>query len=450
MNPSAHQYSRIEPEESLQLEELQEVGGGASSCRPRALLALTLLCCLLLSSNVVLLNLYIKQSRITEEALQNQTKLWKYETSLSSNNTALGDENEELSQRNMELQNKTLVLLGSETTLHTQNKNLTQQLNACGTENDALSAVNANLTADNRALRGELEVLANLSHRLQGRIANLSHSEDKLLETNADLASTDSKLLQWVKDLEVKGTNLTLEVAKKSAEEHDLSLQYATLEKHCHAILPSLRDHHHRHNPQLTSSSDLTGKSIRFPPGSNDRVTFQPERVEALSSFTICLRHSTKLYWDVFLGPLDSHGNTAKFQLHPQRCVVSINGESQTIQVPHLSRESTGWSHTCLTWRADSATARLWFDGVSGQEHRTHLWGVEQPVGPIELQYYEGSGIVTDLHVWDHALSHCEIGALSAGLGVTSGNVLNWANILRWEPGETQLTPQEGMCRSSY
>ncbi|XP_018620060.1 uncharacterized protein LOC108941742 [Scleropages formosus] len=452
LNPSAQQYSRIESEDGLELEELREVSGDASSCRPKALLAVTLLCCLLLSSNVVLLNLYIKQSRMTQEALQNETKLWKYETFLSHNNTALGDEIDELSRRNADLQNKTLALLDTETVLRGQNENLTQRLDLCWAENGALSAINTNLTASNGALRGHVELLTGLNRRLQGRIANLSHSENELLETNADLASTDAKLLQWVKDLEALEANLTSEVARKSAEEHDLALQYATLEKHCHTILPSFRDHGHHHHHQITSNNDLTGKSMYFPYGVNGYVTFQPEQVGALSSFTICLTHSADLYWEVSLLPPAGQGDMAHFQCLSHHCWVSLHRVSRTIQVSDMPRQSTGWNHTCLTWRADSAMVHLWLNGVGDQGHRESKWGTEQLVGSIVLRQNGGSGMVTNLHVWNHVLSSCEIRSLSAGLSTTSGNVLNWANLMSWQPSQSQiqLTPQENMCRASY
>uniref|UniRef100_A0A8C9XYF3 Pentraxin family member n=1 Tax=Sander lucioperca TaxID=283035 RepID=A0A8C9XYF3_SANLU len=96
------------------------------------------------------------------------------------------------------------------------------------------------------------------------------------------------------------------------------------------------------------------------------------------------------------------------------------------------------WQSICSTWDSVSGLGQLWLDGkpssrkfissgsnisgpiiiVLGQEQDTHGGGFD-----IKQSFV---GMMSDVHLWDHILSPCEIQNYMHHLNFAPGNVLNW------------------------
>lgn len=91
----------------------------------------------------------------------------------------------------------------------------------------------------------------------------------------------------------------------------------------------------------------------------------------------------------------------------------------------------------CGTWQSDSELAQLWLDGKNKEHQEIHphwvyQWSTYHRPGPKQDAYggdfdikQSFSGMITQVHMWNHVLSNSDIKNYMDGKQFTPGNVFN-------------------------
>ncbi|XP_012693732.1 mucosal pentraxin-like isoform X2 [Clupea harengus] len=184
---------------------------------------------------------------------------------------------------------------------------------------------------------------------------------------------------------------------------------------------------------------DLSGKMFTFPVESNTaHVRLLPSRVN-FKSVTVCLRYLTDLTRNYALFSMASRSsandflifktaNKGRFDVHTRGKVSSFRG---------LPDEPNTWYSSCSTWDSNSGLAQVWINGnpsTSGVGFKGNLDGAPNIVLGQEQDSVGGGfdagqsfvGMITDVHMWDYALSACELQRFASDLNFTPGDVINW------------------------
>ncbi|XP_035768191.1 mucosal pentraxin-like [Neolamprologus brichardi] len=186
---------------------------------------------------------------------------------------------------------------------------------------------------------------------------------------------------------------------------------------------------------------DLSGKMFTFPLESNRaHVRLNASRLD-LSSLTLCHRSFTDLKRDHVLFSMAT-------PVHSNDFLIFWDGTNKEIE-PHIKDRKAEfggrdykpnmWHSICSTWDSESGLVQIWFNGlpsirkfvstgtnivgpviiILGQEQDSHGGGFD-----IKQSFV---GMMSDVHLWDHILSSCEIQNYVDELNFTPGNVLNWS-----------------------
>ncbi|XP_074484787.1 serum amyloid P-component-like, partial [Sebastes fasciatus] len=192
--------------------------------------------------------------------------------------------------------------------------------------------------------------------------------------------------------------------------------------------------------PSCSLFLDLSGKMFTFPQQSNTSHVRLTTSTQVLRAVTVCLRSFTDLRraHPLFSMATPSVSNEVlilkdaandEFQLHIRNKYVDIRGQDYKLNT---------WHSICTTWDSASGLVQLWLDGkpssrkfissgssisgpiiiVLGQEQDSHGGGFDSSQSFV--------GMMSDVHMWDYTISHCEIQKYLDGMTFTSGNVLNW------------------------
>ncbi|XP_071397557.1 C-reactive protein-like, partial [Centroberyx affinis] len=189
---------------------------------------------------------------------------------------------------------------------------------------------------------------------------------------------------------------------------------------------------------------DLTGKQFTFPndpaAASKPHVLLQTDST-LISAMTNCLRfysQLTRMQVLLSLATRESDNslaltkNSESYGAHAGRGAYSFHGFPGNI---------LGWNSVCWTWDSRTRLTQLW---LNGRRSNLKLLGSELPVsGEMSVtvgqeqdtfgggfdpeQSFEGD--LTDLHLWDHVISPCEIRSYMNRGFFRPGNVLNWRNL---------------------
>ncbi|XP_078145914.1 C-reactive protein-like [Centroberyx gerrardi] len=190
---------------------------------------------------------------------------------------------------------------------------------------------------------------------------------------------------------------------------------------------------------------DLTGKQFTFPndpaAASKPHVVLQADTAE-ISAMTNCLRfysHLTRMQVLLSLATRDfanslalTKNSEASYGAHAGRGEFSFHG---------FPGNTLGWNSVCWTWDSRTRLTQLW---LNGKRSNLKLLGSELPVsGDMSImvgqeqdafgggfdpqQSFEGD--LTDLHLWDHVISPCEIRSYMNRGFFRPGNILNWRNL---------------------
>ncbi|KAM3615202.1 uncharacterized protein V6R79_024859 [Siganus canaliculatus] len=188
------------------------------------------------------------------------------------------------------------------------------------------------------------------------------------------------------------------------------------------------------------SPQDLSGKVFTFPQETSTAyVKMTPSKSE-FTAFTLCHRSFTDLKRDHVLFSLATTSNS-------NGILIFWDQTNQEME-PHVLDRKTeyrGWDYKpnmwhsiCTTWDSTSGLVQLWFNGrpsirkftntgsnfqgtlmiMLGQEQDSHGGGFDAKQSFV--------GMMTDVHMWDYALSPCQIHEYNDELQFTPGNVLNW------------------------
>ncbi|XP_010755196.3 female protein [Larimichthys crocea] len=186
---------------------------------------------------------------------------------------------------------------------------------------------------------------------------------------------------------------------------------------------------------------DLSGKMFTFPQETNRAHVKLITTRQEFSALTVCHRSITDLKRTHVLFSMSTssfangvliYWNEANKQFSPYIRDISIGFQRQDY-------ESDMWHSICTTWDSGSGLMQLWIDGkpsirkfvtsgssikgspiiTIGQEQDNHGGGFDAKQSFV--------GMMSDVHMWDHILTPCEIQDYMAEMYFTPGNVLNWS-----------------------
>ncbi|XP_073342296.1 C-reactive protein-like [Pagrus major] len=159
-----------------------------------------------------------------------------------------------------------------------------------------------------------------------------------------------------------------------------------------------------------------------------------------LRAVTVCLRSFTDLQRSYTLFSLATPSASNGFLIfksdHNNEIGLWVRDQNQYFRGQNYKLNT--WHSLCSIWDSASGLAQLWLDGkpsslrlissgssisgpiiiVLGQDQDTHGGGFV-----IEDSFM---GMLSDVHMWDYAISPCEIQNYMVDQTFTSGNVLNW------------------------
>ncbi|XP_070822872.1 mucosal pentraxin-like [Chaetodon trifascialis] len=185
---------------------------------------------------------------------------------------------------------------------------------------------------------------------------------------------------------------------------------------------------------------DLSGKMFTFPQETNTahvRLTTSRQEFRAV---TACLRFFTDLSRNYGLFSLATPSLANDFLIFKEagNNETDVHINNQKVDFRGQNYNLNTWHSICSTWDSVSGLAQLWVNGkpssrkfvssgskingpiiiVLGQEQDSHGGGFD-----INQSFV---GMMSDVHMWDRALTPCEIQNYMEHLSFTSGNVLSW------------------------
>ncbi|XP_031435206.1 mucosal pentraxin-like [Clupea harengus] len=184
---------------------------------------------------------------------------------------------------------------------------------------------------------------------------------------------------------------------------------------------------------------DLSGKMFTFPVESNTaHVTLLPSRVN-FTSVTVCLRYLTDLTRNYALFSMASSGSDNDFLIFKtaNKGHFQVLTRGQTSGFRGLPDEPNTWYSSCSTWDSNSGLAQVWINGNPSTRKvgfKGNLDGAPSIVLGQDQDSVGGGfdagqsfvGMITDVHMWDYALSACELQRFTSDLNFTPGDVINW------------------------
>ncbi|XP_041672001.1 serum amyloid P-component-like [Cheilinus undulatus] len=188
---------------------------------------------------------------------------------------------------------------------------------------------------------------------------------------------------------------------------------------------------------------DCSEELFAFPVSSNDSfVKPLPLEKQPLTAATVCMRYFSSLTRAQTLFSLATPAHSNAFLLYKPSVGVyrlHINGES--LEVSGLPDETNKWNSVCWTWKSKGGLNTVW---VNGKRSGRKILGANASItgDPIiilgqDQDNYGGGfdkaesfvGDITDVQMWNSAISPCEISLYINGCNVPPGNVLNWKHL---------------------
>lgn len=211
---------------------------------------------------------------------------------------------------------------------------------------------------------------------------------------------------------------------------------------------------------------DMTGKVFIFPEETNSaHVMLNRASVESFSALTICHRSFTDLTRDhaFFCLASPTKFNQALTFYDSTNKVMAPHFHDVKISYAGLDYTPNKWHSMCTTWDANTGLVQLWFNGQAlSKKYSATVPGpgiTGQPIimlGQDQDSYGGGFdakqsfvGMMTDVHVWDHVISPCEIQNYSDKLSFSPGNMLNWAALDFQINGKVLVENMQG-CNSKW
>lgn len=189
--------------------------------------------------------------------------------------------------------------------------------------------------------------------------------------------------------------------------------------------------------------SDLSGQMFTFPKQTKSSYVKLMTSVRELSSLTVCHRTFTDLKRDHSLFSLSTPSNINAFLIFWDATNKEMEAHVKDAKAEFigLDYKPNMWHSVCTTWVSATGLTQLWFDGVPtirkftssgspisgsliivvGQEQDDHGGGFDINQSLV--------GMMSDVHIWDYALSPCEIHKYMDRLNFNPGNVINWSGL---------------------
>uniref|UniRef100_A0A8C6TB59 Pentraxin family member n=1 Tax=Neogobius melanostomus TaxID=47308 RepID=A0A8C6TB59_9GOBI len=151
-----------------------------------------------------------------------------------------------------------------------------------------------------------------------------------------------------------------------------------------------------------------------------------------------------------------------------QNEVLIFYDSSKKLLAPYLHNVEIGygeldyvpnkWHSICTTWNSKTGLGQLWFNGlpmtkkfagstINGKP--SIILGQEQDSYGSHFDAKQSFvGMMTDVHMWDHEITPCEIQKYAEELSFTPGNVINWAALDFKAEGNVFVESKQVGCNS--
>uniref|UniRef100_A0A668A0M3 Pentraxin family member n=1 Tax=Myripristis murdjan TaxID=586833 RepID=A0A668A0M3_9TELE len=204
----------------------------------------------------------------------------------------------------------------------------------------------------------------------------------------------------------------------------------------------------------------LSGKMFTFPQQTSTAHVKLSTTREDFSAVTACLRSFTDLSRNHILFSLATPSAANDFLLFKKAAAGQIEVYARDVTAVFDGQEYklNAWLSVCATWDSASGLEQLWLNGkpscrkftsagsnitghtiiTLGQEQDSHGGGFDAKQSFV--------GMISDVHMWDHVLSPCEISRYMDNLNFTPGNVLNWRELDFQIIGRVLLEEKQNIC----
>ncbi|XP_023664916.1 C-reactive protein-like isoform X1 [Paramormyrops kingsleyae] len=185
---------------------------------------------------------------------------------------------------------------------------------------------------------------------------------------------------------------------------------------------------------------DLSGKAFTFPKQTaTDYVKITLDDKTSLTALTVCLRFFTDLSQEFSIFSMATLTHHNAFLLYKEPSGV-YGGHINNLSAKFfgLPVEVNEWISTCMTWNSKNRLIQLWVNGKHsvkkpvGNNAAIHVPAIIT-LGQEQDSYGGGFnahqsfvGDITDVHMWDHALSPCQIQNYITHASFSPGNVISW------------------------
>ncbi|XP_044024178.1 mucosal pentraxin-like [Siniperca chuatsi] len=190
---------------------------------------------------------------------------------------------------------------------------------------------------------------------------------------------------------------------------------------------------------------DLSGKQFSFPndpKGVNMPHVVLHAKTTSISTMTVCLRFFSQLnrMQGLFSLATRVHENALMLNKDAQGSYKVHVGSDSYVYLK-LPTNQLDWNSVCWTWDSPTGLTQLWLNGLRTSQK---LVGINQVItGNVsiiigqEQDEFQGGfktddsfeGDITDLHMWDHVVSACDIRSYMNQDSFDPGNLLNWNNL---------------------
>ncbi|XP_074540164.1 female protein-like [Halichoeres trimaculatus] len=206
---------------------------------------------------------------------------------------------------------------------------------------------------------------------------------------------------------------------------------------------------------------NLTGKMFTFPQQTNTAHVKLPTPVNRLEAVTLCLRtisDLTRNYAPFSLATSNAFNNDFLIFKDRRYRAITLHVRNRLAVFPGMDYRRNMWHSACATWDYVSGVAQLWLDGKpSIRKYITSGSSISGTLSIILGQEQDSHGgrfdtrqsfvgMMTDVHMWNYTVSHCEIKRYTEGQPFTRGNVLNWGALDFQTSGRVLIEEKQTVC----
>lgn len=192
-------------------------------------------------------------------------------------------------------------------------------------------------------------------------------------------------------------------------------------------------------------STDLSGKQFTFP--NDPRGVSRPHvvlhaKTSSISTMTVCLHFFSQLSrtQGLFSLPTRSHDNSLMLSKESDGSLKVQTG-SDSYNSVKLPFNLLDWNSVCWSWDSQTGLTKLWLNGLRtshrllGKKHMVR-GEISIIIGQEQDQFKGGfntndsfEGDISDLHMWDHIVSACDIRSYLNQGSFSPGNLLSWNSL---------------------